>query len=294
MNNITIRRVHPHDKEAVIDIASRIWDGEDYIAEVFHEWVADSEGEFAAVCVDGKIAGFGKLTMLGPGKAWLEGLRVDVNMRGLGLGKKLTEYFLSRCRELNCSAIRMATYVENVESIHILQKYNFVRIAEFLVLYYHLNDGHTSQSFDNIIPLTDSEAVWSALDQRQLKTRKGFVSFDWLFQQLTPELVEQLIAENSIYGIVSAEGIEAIIIISDRHSRYQTLNISYIQGEKHYSQLIDFALHQARDKGYRSVMTMCPADNELRQVLFAKGFESFDDRNTNVFLYEHESTLRNK
>ena len=108
----------PSDKPAILDIASRIWEGTDYLPAVFDEWVADGQGEFAAVLLDGRVVGCGKLSFLTDTDAWLEGLRKDPKVSERGLGGAVVDYLLSRLAgRTNLASVRFATYVKNRASI---------------------------------------------------------------------------------------------------------------------------------------------------------------------------------
>lgn len=124
----TVRRMTPADKPAMMEIASRIWEGSDYLPAVFDEWVADREGEFAAVHLDGRIVGCGKLTFLTPTDAWLEGLRKDPRVPEKGLGAEVARYFLSRLAlRRDLTSIRFSTYVRNLSSITVNERLGFRR-----------------------------------------------------------------------------------------------------------------------------------------------------------------------
>jgi hypothetical protein len=127
----SIRRMRPDDRSDLFEIASRIWEGADYLPGVFDEWVADARGEFAAVLLDGKLAGCGKLTFLTDTDAWLEGLRKDPRVSERGLARAVTEHFLALLaarREL--ISIRSSTYVNNRASIVTNERLGFrVRTA---------------------------------------------------------------------------------------------------------------------------------------------------------------------
>jgi hypothetical protein len=114
----SIRRMSPDDKPSMLEIASRIWDGGDYLPGVFDEWVRDTTGEFAAVLLDGKLAGCGKLTFLTGTDAWLEGLRKDPQIKEPGLARVVALRFLSLlARRTDLTSIRFSTYVKNAASI---------------------------------------------------------------------------------------------------------------------------------------------------------------------------------
>jgi hypothetical protein len=114
----SIRRMQPIDKPVILEIASRIWEGGDYLPGVFDEWVRDSTGEFVAVLLDGKVVGCGKLTFLTGTDVWLEGLRKDPRITETGLAQAVALHFLSRLAgRKDLTSIRFSTYVKNFASI---------------------------------------------------------------------------------------------------------------------------------------------------------------------------------
>jgi hypothetical protein len=121
----------PDDRSALLEIASRIWEGMDYLPGVFDEWVVDTRGQFAAVLLDGRLAGCGKLTFLTETDAWLEGLRKDPRVLQRGLGRAVTGHFLSLlAHRRDLTSIRFSTYVSNQESIVTNERLGFrVRTA---------------------------------------------------------------------------------------------------------------------------------------------------------------------
>ncbi len=127
----TIRRMTVADKPAMLDIASRIWEGHDYLPRVFDGWVADQEGEFAAVLVDGRLVGCGKLTFVTPTDAWLEGLRRDPAAPVKGVAEAVARHFLARlARHPSLASIRFSTGAQNAASIHVNEKLGFrLRVA---------------------------------------------------------------------------------------------------------------------------------------------------------------------
>lgn len=113
----TVRRMSPADKPAMLDISSRIWEGTDYIPGVFDEWVQDTEGEFAAVCIGDRLVGCGKLTLFTPHDAWFEGTRKDPRVMEKGLAEAIAAHFIALLalrRPLD--SVRFCTYVDNMAS----------------------------------------------------------------------------------------------------------------------------------------------------------------------------------
>ena len=91
---LVFRPVRLDDKPRVLEFTVRTWDDGDYITDVFDEWLADPTGRFTAIELDGQVVAIGKLTDLGEGELWLEGLRVDPAHRRKGIGEALHAFNL--------------------------------------------------------------------------------------------------------------------------------------------------------------------------------------------------------
>ncbi len=112
-----VRRMTAADKPAMMEISSLIWEGHDYLPSVFDAWVADREGEFAAILLGDRLVGCGKLTFLTPADAWLEGLRKDPRVKEKGLAVFVTRYFLARLADRGgLASVRFSTYLTNAAS----------------------------------------------------------------------------------------------------------------------------------------------------------------------------------
>ncbi|WP_099212001.1 GNAT family N-acetyltransferase [Thermococcus henrietii] len=129
-----IREARPEDRPFIEEIARLTWDGEDYLARVFDEWLGDN---FYVLELDGRVIGTAKLTVL-PGKVgWLEGLRVHPEYRGRGYGRLLHDFLLELGERLaeegKIGALKFATYFLNRGSVSMAQKTGFHVKAKFFV-----------------------------------------------------------------------------------------------------------------------------------------------------------------
>jgi RimJ/RimL family protein N-acetyltransferase len=128
MSGFTLRPMTPGDKTTLLRIASRIWEGTDYLPFVFDEWVADRDGEFVAVLRDGAVVGCAKLTFLTPVDAWLEGLRKDPDVAEGGLAEVVSRHFLRRLAgRSGLRSVRFSTYLFNERSIAVNERLGFER-----------------------------------------------------------------------------------------------------------------------------------------------------------------------
>jgi RimJ/RimL family protein N-acetyltransferase len=132
MPGFTLRPMRATDKPAILDIASRTWDGGDYLPHVFDDWLADADGEFVAALLDGKVAGCGKLSFVTPHDAWLEGLRKDPEVTEGGLAETITRHFLLHlANRSGLASIRFSTYIFNERSIAVNERLGFERRRVF-------------------------------------------------------------------------------------------------------------------------------------------------------------------
>lgn len=128
----TLRPMTPADKPAVLGIASRTWEGSDYLPFVFDDWIADTDGEFVAAMLEGRVVGCGKLSFLTPYDAWLEGLRKDPEVTQGGLAELINRYYLRRLAgRPGLRSVRFSTSAFNTRSIAVSERLGFRRRHTF-------------------------------------------------------------------------------------------------------------------------------------------------------------------
>jgi RimJ/RimL family protein N-acetyltransferase len=139
---ITIRPAREGDRAALEHIAARTWDGDDYLPGVISDWLADPEGGFYVAALPapgdpaGQVVGAGKLTRLGPGEWWLEGLRVDPDHYGHGIGRLLNRYGVEQALASGeTGVVRFCTSAENAAIGKLAAETGFAEAGR--ALYYH-------------------------------------------------------------------------------------------------------------------------------------------------------------
>jgi GNAT superfamily N-acetyltransferase len=130
VESLTFRPATMADEAAVGAISAQIWDGEDYVPETFADWVADSIGAFTLAFAGPELAGFSKLTELGPGEWWLEGLRVAPAFRGQGVARALHFRGVELADELGWGTLRFATSAKNLPIHHLAAESGFHYVNE--------------------------------------------------------------------------------------------------------------------------------------------------------------------
>lgn len=126
-DEIHIRPLTRADERRVREIVRAIWGSDDYIPEVFARWVR--EGDFFGAEVRGKLVGMGKLSLLSPTEAWLEGLRVAPRWRRRGIARALISVRLRRAADRGARIVRFSTGNDNEPMHRLAASLGFRRLA---------------------------------------------------------------------------------------------------------------------------------------------------------------------
>lgn len=115
--DLDIRPVRPEDKARVEEIARDIWDGHDYLPEVFDDWLAEPAASFEAAEMDGVVVGLQRIRPLAAGLAWYEGLRVDAAHRRRGIARAMLRSAIEEARRQGFREIRLRTGGEDATAL---------------------------------------------------------------------------------------------------------------------------------------------------------------------------------
>src|SRR5437868_10918187 len=126
--SFAIRAARAGDKRAVRALCARVW-ADDYISDVFDDWVRDRTGRLWVAVERGRMIGVAKLTVHSSGDAWLHGLRVDPEHRRRGVATALLDHRLARARRLGARIARLDTAQDNVAVQGLMRSHRFHRIA---------------------------------------------------------------------------------------------------------------------------------------------------------------------
>lgn len=127
--SVKIRQARASDKKDMLELTAQIWEGHDYTPQVWSTWLADRKGLLAAVEVEKRMVGFGKLSRVGEREWWLEGLRVHPDYQGLKIGSRLTEHLVEEWKKRGGGEIRLATSSERVQVHRLCQRLGFRRVG---------------------------------------------------------------------------------------------------------------------------------------------------------------------
>lgn len=146
---ISVRLAVPPDRRAVLDFASRTWDGWDYIPQVWEAWLADGDGvllvatpqpaqgpgraldRYGRPLDPSRPIALARVTLLAEGEAWLEGLRVEPGVRRRGVATTFQAAMLEWARAQHATVARYATGADNLGSHRLAAHHGFVQLPSW-------------------------------------------------------------------------------------------------------------------------------------------------------------------
>ena len=171
---VVCRPAIARDHADIAEFCKGIWEGGDYVPEVWTHWYNDPNGVLVTAEYNGHAIGCAKLSLIDEGQWWLEGVRVDPQRQGLKVGSRmhtyLTEWWAERCD----GTVRLLT--ENPAMVHLCEKTGYTKTQELR--------GYRAKPIDeattNFSPATDThEAATFAIASESVKLTDNMIDFGW-------------------------------------------------------------------------------------------------------------------
>lgn len=257
------------DYDDIVDISKNIWDGNDYLPNVFHKWVDEKEGCFLGLVEDNKVVAVGKYTVLPDRQGWLEGLRVHVDYRGRQLAHAISDMLFNLSREdlrnNKITNIAMCTHVGTKASIKMMEAKNFKVEQSCLILFKSLSD------LDSSIKLSDytveswdiSYEDFKSLDYFNYSNNK--ITYGFTYLNLCRRVYDELIASNSLLIInghkcmIKLKGCPSIVCFDNTFeginhaTNYALLKYQPAESEIYISQINDDLIYKLKNNKFESI-----------------------------------------
>src|SRR5207245_3085522 len=124
-----IGRARPAEKRDVLAPVRRIWGGHDRVPDVFDRWVTHRTGPFFVAESAGRVVAMGKLTVVSPTEAWLEGGRVAPRWRRKGIATALIAHRIEYARERGFRVLRFSTASDHTPIHRAARHFGLARVA---------------------------------------------------------------------------------------------------------------------------------------------------------------------
>jgi GNAT superfamily N-acetyltransferase len=231
MSRVRIRPARATDRPAVETICARIWEGEDYVPEVWDEWLADGHGQLAVAELEGQVVGFGKLSRLGDDEWWLEGLRVGLAHRRQGIARWLQAHLVKEARRVGRGVLRFGTHSLNEPMRRIAAHDGFRRIATYRL---YKADSFPAVDAPPLRQLTgvDMPTAWALIDGSQRRRAAGgLYEVAWKWKNLTRERLAHHLESGDAWGMDVGGELTGLALACWVRSD-GTLHVGYVDGSE--------------------------------------------------------------
>jgi len=190
----SIRPLKESDKADVLEIASKTWDGHDYLPYFFDAWINDKNSHTAAIEKDGHVIALANLRVIENGRTgWMEGLRVHPDYRGQGLASILTHHVVNLAKKIPVERIRYTTAIGNETSLHLGEEVGMKRKFDLAV---HWQDKMEEVTWGSSVQ-SIKEASIDELHPHLIETGllpHNVVVYDWKALDISRETLERISA----------------------------------------------------------------------------------------------------
>ena len=290
-----IREIIYSDKNEVLKISSQIWDGDDYVENVFDEWIRDDDGLFTGYWEDEKLIGFGRMRFLTPTDIWLEALRKDPKTNVKGVGNKIAEYYMEQLKGKRINSIRFSTYFGNITSIKLNEKLGFKKILTLSLKELEIS----KQLIKPINNLIKKDFDLKVLDQyimnsSYLKKTNHFIGKGWVVHRHSHRLIKEFHA-NKQFAVYSENGETKGAILFSEVEYNSVFWISFIEAENEeiYQALMNIVTTRALKSNCKKIQLLVPDISEIMCFIDSSGFKSWE-QNNDFLLYEMPKLLIKK
>ena len=280
-----IRRITEKDRFRVIEIASKIWEGDDYISFVFDEWVNDPDGNFSGLWENGKLVGFGRLKFLTSTDIWLEGLRKDPDSDAKGVGEKLSRYYYNYLQGKKITSIRFSTYFDNIASIKLNEKSGFKKVLTLSLKSLDLTKTERNFSIKITSDINFKSIKQFVENSSYLQKSNHFIGKGWVTHKYSEKFLRTFFDDGNIVvwledGLIKGAGFWAKVNYPD------VFWISFLEADNFeiFTGLKDYFNSVGRKLGKERFEILIP-DNRLKEYCNRASFESWEQEN-DFMLYE--------
>jgi GNAT superfamily N-acetyltransferase len=190
----------------MLQMTRDVWGGHDYLPSVWHTWLADSSGMLMAATIEGRVVGFQHAGLQPDGSGWLEGIRVDPECQGHGIGTVLLSHGIEWARQMARGAVRLSTSDLNSASNRMAERAGMTQIGTFRMVEAEAAEGFYEAEVRVGSP-TQCEAVADLLAEHG----RTFYTEGWTAYRLTVDRLSLLLAMGSV-ALVGDGGPEAVAI----------------------------------------------------------------------------------
>ena len=262
--------MRPADRDRVLEIASDVWEGNDYLPEVFDAWAADPGASFQAAELDGIVIGVHRLRPIARKIMFYEGLRVATEHRRQGVARAMVRRAIEESRLLGFEQVRLFT--GNPDAARLFASEGFRLVVDCATWTARRVEGGDPP---RLASPSEASSLAGRLRDDPALAAYGGVTPDWNGTlDVDSSLLERL-AEDGLVRV--GTGGRALALVRAQHSR-RFLPVVFVAGAGAALQDLLTALRfEADGVGLQGVRVLAPEDHPAAGDLTEVGYHLADD-----------------
>ncbi len=267
---VKIRKAKPSDKSPVLEISKKIWSGHDYLPQVWDDWFADKKARLIVATVNGRTVGVAHASLQTPYIAWLEGVRIHEQYRGLGIAGKLNKALVEWARRRHARVARLSTDSSNHASRKHLKKIGFPVLQTFQRL--DTSRGLRTKPAIVSTPRGSAKHLWNWLTARpEFSENRAMYSDGWTWYPLTLQTLRTHMSRGNVLTTIRDNQPSACCIFLDDD---KVLTMGFAAGEQgdtgRLIRMLRFIMSRTKRERLRVLL---PSKSPLLRAFQSSGFE---------------------
>jgi GNAT superfamily N-acetyltransferase len=268
----------------VFEISSTVWEGNDYLPEVWDAWMAEdsSRGFLLVGEIGAKVVAVQHLEIQPQNVGWLEGIRVHERYRNQGIARRMLKYALELAGSLHLVRARLSVSSQNEASNALVTSEGFRELDRFHSFTapstppdnVH-SDGTTSSTREDlrVERCGISESMLQASRETRGDANTLIVAHGWTAMNV-PGQKSPLDFDLGLTVGSRPDG----LLLGGVHSRRNRVSFAFVNGTAAaVSALGEFSRQEAGRLGLESAGGMLRRDPEVEQGLSLAGYELRED-----------------
>lgn len=268
------------DTADMLELTRHIWDGHDYLPQVWSDWLADPEGFLAIAEYNGQVVGISMLECFQPGEWYLAGLRVHPEMEGHGIAGRLHGYMLEYWyRHHGRGVIRLATHNQKVK--HLCERTGFQWVGEFTI-FVAPSLPETVESFTPLLVNQVDRALLLATSTPVFDWHARLYGRGWSWCDPQPKYIMEAIEKSRAWLWRDGMGVLVIEEDSDEEGSIPVISLLGCPEQQTAVLLLDYR-RLASAQGYQQVGWVASLHPALQPYLVEAGFHRDWDKALSVY-----------
>ena len=232
---LQIRPAQAADRDAVVAFCARIWEGHDYVPNVWDEWLNDPQGIFLTAQQDGVPVAVARAVFPTPDEAWLEGMRVDPDHRGAGIALAVSAALGEEAGKRGARVVRLMTMGNNYPIHRICARLGLDLVLRLRRRMRPLEVGAVPAALWRVeqgdLPLVQEIVSLPARGPRFLEVTRGLYSLvGGLWTAWNEERLREHIARGEVWTWAGEKGPQAVAVVCPHRRRPAVFEVGLLEG----------------------------------------------------------------